>query len=395
VVAPEEARTIAARTIDVLGYPVIVGGGMLDALGDVCRRLAPSHRYAIISDDQVAKHWLAPATLAISRAIPRAVIGTATIPPGESSKTREQWTRLTDWLLAEGAGRDTTVIALGGGVVGDLAGFVAATYLRGVPVVQVPTSLLAMVDASIGGKTGVDTPQGKNLVGAFYQPAAVIADPATLSTLPAPHLRAGIAEVIKHGAISDATQFRLAASWGAEVYRALQRETGVNEGVDWTGVPTLDVIIQSVATKAAVVNADPQERGRRQILNTGHTVAHALERETDYALLHGEAVSIGLVVEAELGEAAGITAAGTAHALRFALGGAGLPTRVPAGIDPARLIDAMRSDKKSRAGGLAFALLASIGQPAGNDDAGWSIQLEEPLLRQVLASPSRATGEEE
>ena len=395
MVAPEEARALAARAIDVLGYQVLIGDGMLDVLGEVCRRVGPSHRYAIISDDEVAKHWLAPATMAISRAIPRAVLSTATIPPGESSKTREQWTRLTDWLLAEGAGRDTTVIALGGGVVGDLAGFVAATYLRGVPVVQVPTSLLAMVDASIGGKTGVDTPRGKNLVGSFHQPAAVVADPATLSTLPAAHLRAGIAEVVKHGAITDATQFRLAASWGATVHRALQRESGVQEGIDWAGGPTLDVITQSVATKAAVVNADPLERGRRQILNAGHTVAHALEREMDFALLHGEAVAIGLVVEAGLGEAAGITAVGTAHALRSALGGAGLPTRVPAGIDPVRLIDAMRSDKKSRAGSLAFALLAAIGQPAGNDDAGWSIHLEEATVRQVLSSPSRAIDEEE
>jgi 3-dehydroquinate synthase len=394
VVAPEEARALAARAIEVLGYQVLVGDGMLDALGEVCRRVAPSHRYAIISDDQVAKHWLAPATEAISRAIPGAIISTAAIPPGESSKTRNQWTRLTDWLLAEGAGRDTTIVALGGGVVGDLAGFVAATYLRGVPVVQVPTSLLAMVDASIGGKTGVDTPRGKNLVGAFHQPAAVVADPATLSTLPAAHLRAGIAEVVKHGAIMDATQFRLAASWGATVHRALHRESGVQERVDWSGGPTLDVIAQSVSTKASIVNADPLERGQRQVLNTGHTVAHALEREMDYALLHGEAVAIGLVVEAELGEAAGITATGTAHALRSALGGAGLPTRVPAGIDPARLIDAMRSDKKSRAGGLAFALLASIGRPAGNDDAGWSIQLEESLVRQVLSSPPGALGEE-
>ena len=203
------AQATAPRTIDVLGYQVIVGGGMLDSLGVVCHRSAPSHRYAVISDDQVARHWLEPAVRAIGNAIPRVAISSTTVPAGESSKSRDQWVRLTDWLLAEGAGRDTAIVALGGGVVGDLAGFVAATYLRGVPVIQVPTTLLAMVDAAIGGKTGVDTPRGKNLVGAFHQPAAVVVDPVTLGTLPAAHVRAGIAEVIKHGAIRDAALFEL------------------------------------------------------------------------------------------------------------------------------------------------------------------------------------------
>jgi 3-dehydroquinate synthase len=372
------------RAVDVLGYQVIVGGGMLNSLGAVCHRVAPAHRYAIISDDQVARHWMEAATAAITRAIPRAAISTRAIPAGEASKTREQWSQLTDWLLAEGAGRDTAVIALGGGVVGDLAGFVAATYMRGIPVIQVPTSLLAMVDASIGGKTGVDTSRGKNLVGAFHQPAAVVVDPATLATLPAAHARAGIAEIIKHGAISDASYFQQATAWGAVVHRAARRSD-----FDWNGAETLDVITRSVRTKADVVNADPREKGRRQVLNAGHTVAHALERESRYELLHGEAVAIGLVVEAALGEAAGITAAGTADALRSALGGAGLPTSLPPGADPGRLIDAMRVDKKSRAGGLAFALLSSIGTPAGSDAGGWSTQLDERLVLTVLQS---ATG---
>ncbi len=385
----DTARDSAPRSIDVLGYQVIVGGGMLHALGAVCQRVAPAHRYAIISDDEVAQHWLPAASDAITGAIRGARVSTTTFPAGEASKTRERWLQLTDWLLAEGAGRDTTIIALGGGVVGDLAGFVAATYLRGVPVIQVPTSLLAMVDASIGGKTGVDTPQGKNLVGAFHQPAAVVVDPATLATLPAAHVRAGIAEVIKHGAISDAGYFRLAASWGATVHRSVQREGAPQDAFDWNGSPTLDVITRSVATKADVVNADPLERGRRRILNAGHTVAHAVERESGYELLHGEAVAIGLVIEAELGEAAGVSEAGTADTLRSALGGAGLPTGLPPGADPERLIDAMRVDKKSRGGSLAFALLKSIGAPAGNDASGWSTSLEEKLVREVLSTAPR------
>jgi len=368
------------HTIDVLGYQVLVGPGALNTLGRVCDRVAPARRYAIISDDQVARHWLTPATAAISSAMPRATVFSTTVPAGEASKTREQWTALTDWLLSEGAGRDTVVIALGGGVVGDLAGFVAATYLRGVPVIQVPTSLLAMVDASIGGKTGVDTAHGKNLVGAFHQPATVIADPATLSTLPAPHLRAGIAEVIKHGAISDPALFNVAASWGATVHASH------GAAFDWSGEQTLEVIARSVRTKATVVTADPLEKGRRAILNAGHTVAHALERESNYAMLHGEAVAIGLVVEAALGEAAGVTAKGTADALRSALGGSGLPTRLPQGSKADQLIDAMRVDKKSRGGNLAFALLASIGAPAGSDATGWSTNLDERLVRDVLQS---------
>jgi 3-dehydroquinate synthase len=387
MVTSDRSGELVSRGIDVLGYKVIVGPGMLDSLAAVCQRVAPAHRYAIISDDHVAPHWLARADLALRSAIPRVVVSSTTVPAGEPSKSRDQWMRLTDWLLSDGAGRDTTVIALGGGVVGDLAGFVAATYLRGIPVIQAPTTLLAMVDASIGGKTGVDTPRGKNLVGAFHQPAAVVADPLTLATLPAAHLRAGIAEVVKHGAISDAAYFRQAAAWGASVHRALQKEHSAH-GFDWSGTQTLDIITRSVATKADVVNADPLERGRRQVLNAGHTIAHALERETEYALLHGEAVAIGLVLETKLGEAEGVTAPGTAEELRSALGGAGLPTSLPAGVSHDRLIDAMRVDKKSRAGGLAFALLSAIGVAAGSDAAGWSMTLGEPLVREVLNASS-------
>jgi 3-dehydroquinate synthetase len=167
----------------------------------------------------------------------------------------------------------------------------------------------------------------------------------------------------------------------------MQRETGaVGDRFNWLGESTLDVITKSVAVKGSVVNTDPFEKGRRAILNTGHTVAHALERETGYALLHGEAVAIGLVIEAELGEAAGITARGTADALRSALGSAGLPTRIPTGLDHGHLVDAMRLDKKSRAGGLAFALLKEIGKPAGSEVEGWSAILEERLVREVLQS---------
>jgi 3-dehydroquinate synthase len=367
--------------IAVLGYEVLVGTGLLDRLGEICRRAAPAHRYAIVADDQVARHWLTRAQAALRDATGEPPLA-RTVPAGEASKSRDEWARLTDWLLAEGAGRDTTVIALGGGVIGDLAGFVAATYLRGVPVVQVPTSLLAMVDASIGGKTGVDTPAGKNLVGAFHQPAVVIADIGTLATLPAEHRRAGMAEVIKHGAIADASFFRLAAAWAAAVHQA--GEAG--QPFDWSGPQALAAVGRSVAIKAGIVRADPTERGQRAILNAGHTVGHALERETGFRLLHGAAVAIGLVAEAELGERIGVTASGTAEALRGALGGAGLPTAIPAGLDPGRLVEAMRVDKKTRGGRITVSLLREIGVAAGSDVAGWTSVVDEGQLRSTLTS---------
>ncbi len=376
---------VAVPDAATAGYEVAVGAGLLSRLGELIAEAAAAHRYAIITDDNVAPHWLDRAITAISRATGSDPL-TRVIPSGEASKTRDQWAELTDWLLAAGAGRDTTVVALGGGVVGDLAGFAAATYMRGVPVVQVPTTLLAMVDASIGGKTGVDTPVGKNLVGAFHHPALVIADPATLATLPAVHQRAGMAEVIKHGAIADAAWFRLAAGLGAAIHQAAVQ----GQAFEFTGSQVVAAVERSVAIKAEVVGADPREQGRRQVLNAGHTVAHALERETSYGLLHGEAVAIGLVAEARLGERAGITRTGTAEALVAALGGSGLPTEIPRGLDSGRLWEAMQVDKKGRGGRVAFSLLDEVGVAHGGDAEGWSVSLDEGLVREVLSGG--ATG---
>ena len=213
----------------------------------------------------------------------------AHLPAGRASKTREQWARLTDALLEQGFGRDSGIVALGGGVAGDLAGFVAATYMRGLPYVQVPTTLLAMLDASVGGKTGVDTPQGKNLIGAFHPPAAVIADPLVLGTLPERDFRGGMAEAVKHGLIADAAYF----AWMERNADALLRR-------DQAALTRL--VRRSVEIKAEVVSGDEREAGRRAILNAGHTVAHALEHATAYALPHGEAVALGLVAECALAE---------------------------------------------------------------------------------------------
>ena len=296
------------------------------------------------------------------------------IPAGESNKTRQTWSRLTDQMLAKGYGRDSTVVALGGGVVGDLAGFVAATFMRGIPVVQVPTSLMAMVDASIGGKTGVDTYLGKNLVGAFHFPAAVLVDPQVLVTLPLRELRAGFAEIVKHGVIADDAYF-------------LEVASGVRELLD-KGGPTSDrmlaVIVRSIEIKADVVSRDEREEGLRKTLNFGHTIGHAVELVSGYSLLHGEAVAIGMAQEGRLAERIGVAQAGTADAIVNALQAAGLPTDLPQSFDREAVLEATRSDKKGQSGKTKLALPVRIGAMAG-EEAGWTVTVSDAQLREVLA----------
>jgi 3-dehydroquinate synthase len=274
-------------------------------------------------------------------------------------------------MLAEGCGRDTTVVALGGGVVGDLAGFVAATYMRGVPVVQCPTSLLAMIDASVGGKTGVDTAAGKNLVGAFHPPAIVLIDVETLATLPLPHRRAGLAEAIKHGVIADAAYF---ATIDAELADLIDAKPG----------PMTECVSRSVEIKSEVVRADPREHGLRRILNFGHTLGHAFEHASGYSLLHGEAVSIGMVLEARLAERLGLAPVGTSERIAGLLRRAGLPVDAPAGISADAVLAATRLDKKARGGAVSYALPAGIGSMAG-EERGWSVEVGDAVVRELLA----------
>jgi 3-dehydroquinate synthase len=374
--------------IEVAGYRVRIAAGAIDDVGPVCATVARARMYAVITDEHVAPHWLRRVQESLARALPASLTVSHAIAAGEAQKTRETWARLTDWMLSAGCGRDTAVVALGGGVVGDLAGFVAATYMRGVPVVQVPTSLLAMVDASIGGKTGVDTPAGKNLVGAFHQPAAVLVDPATLATLAPAHVRAGMSEVLKHGAIADAAYFDVAAELAARVHRVLQAA----DAFAWDDSAVTALITRSVGIKADIVRRDEREAGRRQILNAGHTVAHAVEVVSEYSGLHGEAVAVGLVAEARIAERAGIARRGTAARLAGALGAAGLPTVLPPGLDADRLMAAMRTDKKGRGGRLAFALLAEVGKAAGSD-AGWTSFIEDDVVRAALEECSAPNGD--
>ena len=299
---------------------------------------------------------------------------TFTIPAGESNKTRETWARLTDQMLAKRYGRDSAVIALGGGVVGDLGGFVAATFMRGVPVVQVPTTLVAMVDASIGGKTAVDTPAGKNLVGIFHPPAAVLVDPHLLATLPLRELRAGFAEIVKHGVIADEPYLRGVAGSAAEL---LSAGGAVSDRM-------VSLIVRSVEIKAEVVSRDEREEGLRKILNFGHTIGHAVEMVSGFSLLHGEAVAIGMALESKLAELLGLAQPGTAASVITTLRSAGLPTDLPADCGVDDVLEAMLSDKKGRSGKTRFALPLRIGAMAG-EDTGWTVSVGDDQLREVLA----------
>jgi 3-dehydroquinate synthase len=277
-------------------------------------------------------------------------------------------------MLAKGYGRDSAVIALGGGVVGDLAGFVAGTFMRGIPVVQVPTTLMTMVDASIGGKTAVDTPAGKNLVGVFHFPAAVLIDPQVLATLPLREMRAGFAEIVKHGVIANEAYLREVAGSASGLLSNAGRDSDT----------MLSVIVPSIEIKADIVSRDEREDGLRKTLNFGHTIGHAIELVSGYSLLHGEAVAIGMALEGRLAERIGVAQAGTEDAIKGALRSAELPTDLPQNLDRSAVLEAMRSDKKGRSGKMRLALPQRIGTMAGSD-SGWTVSVSEDQLREVLA----------
>jgi len=342
---------MTTRTVTVdLGprsYDIVVGTGVLDR---AAAALPGRARVAVVSQDAIAARYAEPLLAALRAA------GTAAevflIDDGEEAKSLSTVESLCRRFAAWGLLRGDAVVALGGGVVGDTAGFTAAAYHRGVACLQAPTTLLAQVDAAIGGKTGVNLPEGKNLVGAFHQPVAVLSDVATLASLPEREYRAGLGEVAKYAFMGDA---HLSATLADEVAAAalLARDTGV----------LTDVVARSAAIKAAVVSADEHERtGLRATLNYGHTLAHALETVGGYGLLHGEAVAVGLVFAAELAAALDRVPAEVPAATRTMLARFGLPTQAPGGLSAADLITLMRRDKKA-SGGLTFVLPAPGGGP--------------------------------
>jgi 3-dehydroquinate synthase len=288
-------------------------------------------------------------------------------PAGEGNKNRIEWSRLTNAMLNRGVGRDGVVIAVGGGVAGDLAGFVAATYMRGIPFIQVPTTLLAMIDASIGGKTGVDTPAGKNLVGAFHHPELVLIDPGTLRTLPPREYRAGLAEALKHSLIDSLDHF----DWLTSNARAISALDAEALGV---------LLRRSLSVKHRVVLADERESGLRKTLNAGHTIGHAVESVSQFDLLHGECVAIGLMVEARISVALGIAKPELVSRISSAAESLSLPAQIPATMSTDAILDATKTDKKARAGAVEYALLTDVGHVA-SAQLGYGTAVPDDVVR--------------
>jgi 3-dehydroquinate synthase len=328
-------------------YAVEIGAGGLEALGARVAAVCRGRRAVLVTSPPIGRRYGARALRSLRSA--GLAAARVEVPDGDAAKNLRQAARLYTALLEHGADRDSVLVALGGGVIGDLTGFVAATFLRGVPFVQVPTTLLAMVDASVGGKTGVNLPQGKNLVGAFHQPRLVLIDPATLRTLPPRELSAGFAEVIKKAAI-----------WDAGLFERLEREAEALRAL--TPAPLLAVIEQAVRIKASVVSRDEREQGLRMLLNFGHTLGHAIEALLRYRrLLHGEAVAIGMVYAAGRSEALGTAPPGTAARIEALCRRFGLPVAVP-DFPRSAYLRALRVDKKKRDSKIQFVVLEGIGR---------------------------------
>jgi 3-dehydroquinate synthase len=363
-------------TVDVaLGaraYDIVIGRDLLPSLGRRVAALRPGARAAIVTDRNVARHWLAKTEASLAEA------GIASshiiVEEGEGSKSYAGLAQVSEALIGAKIERNDLVVALGGGVVGDLAGFAAAILRRGVDFVQVPTSLLAQVDSSVGGKTGINSPQGKNLLGAFHQPVLVVADTAVLDTLTPRQFRAGYAEVAKYGVLGDEAFFSWLEANQADIFAG--------------GAAREHAIATSCRAKAAIVSRDERETGERALLNLGHTFGHALEAATGFSerLFHGEAVSVGMVLAAELSVRLGMIGEADAARVRRHLAEVGLPTRLQdiAGFAQEGLADAdalmalMAQDKKVKRGRLTFILLAAVGRAVIAPD------VDPPLVRDFL-----------
>jgi 3-dehydroquinate synthase len=328
-------------------YPIVIGEGVLELTGDWAQNLAAPGKCAVVTNPVVGGLYAERVMGSLRRAGFEPVC--IEVPDGEEYKNLATLALIYDGLVAAALERTSPLFALGGGVIGDLAGFAAATYLRGIPYVQLPTTLLAQVDSSVGGKTGVDHPRGKNLIGAFYQPRAVLIDVGTLNTLPRRQLLAGFAEVVKYGVIFDADLF-------CRLERELDRVLALEFGV------LVPIIRRCCELKAQVVERDERESGERAVLNFGHTIGHALESVTAYKrYLHGEAVAIGMVAEARVSTKLGICQSELVQRLRALLTRAGLPVDMPADIDSDQLAAAIELDKKVRGGKVKFVAVEQLG----------------------------------
>ena len=352
----ESARFLSVNLPDGGGYTVSVGSGTCELLGEMLRDRGLTSAVAVVTDANLESLYLHRVVNSLESAgfKPFSCI----IPAGEASKSLAQLTKLYDAFLERGLDRRGAVVALGGGVIGDLAGYAAATFMRGVAFVQCPTTLLAMIDSGLGGKTGINLPQGKNLVGAFKNPMVVGADIQTLSTLPKSEIQTGMAELIKHAVIGD-----------AELFEILEDSRG-------RALLTPDFVTRSLAVKARVVEQDPFESGPREILNFGHTIGHAVERCSLYSLSHGKAVSIGMVAAAVISHRLGICKSRVSERLQALLTRNKLPIRH--NLDSEQVIAAMASDKKAIGGKTRFVLIEDIGS------VHHGCEVAPALLRQVL-----------
>ena len=348
-----------------LSYDIAIAAGNLAQLGAQMASLQMLGKVLIVSNPVIFKHYGEGAIASLTAA--GFEVTHCILQPGERYKTLNSLQKIYNAALESHLERSSTMVALGGGVIGDMTGLAAATWLRGINFVQVPTSLLAMVDAAIGGKTGVNHPRGKNLIGAFYQPRLVLIDPEVLPTLPAKEMRAGMAEVIKYGVI-----------WDAELFSELENAKYLDRR-DLKGELLQTILSRSCQAKADVVSQDEKEAGLRAILNYGHTIGHAIESVTQYKLVnHGEGVAIGMVAAGQIAVALQLWDEGCDRRQRELIKKAGLPTQLPAGLDLEEILETLKTDKKVREGRVRFALPTELGTVILTD------RVPVEVIRQVL-----------
>ncbi|MBD2355284.1 3-dehydroquinate synthase [Tolypothrix sp. FACHB-123] len=347
-------------------YEIAIAPGSLEQLGDRMSSLQLGKKVLLVSNPTIFKHYGEKAIASLQGA--GFEVSICILPPGERYKNLNSIQKIYDAALENRLERSATIVALGGGVIGDMAGFAAATWLRGIHVVQVPTTLLAMVDSAIGGKTGVNHPQGKNLIGAFHQPRLVLIDPTVLKTLPVREFRAGMAEVIKYGVI-----------WDAELFAQMEASKHLNQLRYIKPELIESILIKSCQAKADVVSKDEKEAGLRAILNYGHTIGHAVESLTGYRVVnHGEAVGIGMVAAGQIALELGMWQKEETERQNALIQKAGLPTQLPSGLDIEAIIDALQLDKKVKAGKVRFVLPTQIGVVTVTDE------VPADIIRQVL-----------
>jgi 3-dehydroquinate synthase len=351
-------------------YEIVITPSGLASLGERCSRLNLGQKVMVVSNPVVFEYYGDRAISSLQQA--GFEVCSCILPDGEQYKDLESIQKIYDLALENRLERSSTMVALGGGVIGDMTGFAAATWLRGINFIQVPTTLLAMVDASIGGKTGVNHPQGKNLIGAFYQPRLVLIDPEVLQTLAVREFRAGMAEVIKYGII-----------WDEQLFGQLEEADRLDEMGYVSSALLQDILQRSCQAKADVVGKDEKESGLRAILNYGHTIGHAIESITNYQIVnHGEGVAIGMVAAGQLAVKLGLWTTAASQRQDAVIRKAGLPTTLPPGLELDKIVDLLYHDKKVKAGKVRFILPTKIGATTMVDD------VSDHLIHQILTAQS-------